>query len=103
MGTSQQEAPPLTSGGCRAQRSSVSRSSSVSAKGGIGRPMRMRVLLSTGRTLTAHTLFQPFQTHETSRRLKKAHLRECGEGGGTHSTCSHLDLFEPPAIACRRV
>src|SRR5438552_438050 len=51
--------------GRRAQRSSVSRSSSVSAKGGIGRPIRMRVLLSTGRTLTAHTLFQLFQTHET--------------------------------------
>jgi hypothetical protein len=51
--------------GRRAQRANVSRSSSVSAKGGIGRPMRMSVLLSTGRTLNTHALFQPFQTHET--------------------------------------
>src|SRR5262245_24833242 len=52
--------------GRRAQRSNMSRSSSVSVNIGMGRPMAMSVLLSIARTLNAYTLFQLFRTHETS-------------------------------------
>jgi hypothetical protein len=51
--------------GRRAQRSNVSRSSSVSVSIGIGRPRAMSVLLSIARTLDAYTLFHLFQTHQT--------------------------------------
>src|SRR2546430_7247389 len=53
--------------GRRVQRCNISRSGSVNVKGGIGRPMRMSVLLSTGGTLSTHTLFHVFQTHDTSQ------------------------------------
>src|SRR5215813_6012479 len=52
--------------GRRAQRSNMSRSSSVSVNIGMGRPMAMSVLLSIARTLNAYTLFQLFRTHEAS-------------------------------------
>jgi len=47
---------------------------SESVSTGMGRPIAMSVLLSIARTLDGCKLFHPFQTHETSRRLKKAHL-----------------------------
>src|SRR6266571_530527 len=52
--------------GRRVQRSNVSRSSSVIVTGGIGRPVRMSVLLSLLRTRSTHNLFHSFQRQDTS-------------------------------------
>src|SRR5262245_39051398 len=58
--------------GRRAHRSSVARSSSLSCSFGVGRPVRMSVLLSPVRTPKADLLFHELQTQETSTALKKA-------------------------------
>src|SRR2546422_3611580 len=52
--------------GRRAQRSSVSRSSSVRVSGGMGRPVRMGVPPSIGGTLGVRNLFHLFTTQDTS-------------------------------------
>src|SRR5439155_27346486 len=57
--------------GRRAQRSSVSRSSSVRVSGGMGRPVRMGVPPSIGGTLGVRNLSHLFTTQDTSRLRKK--------------------------------
>ena len=54
--------------GRRVQRSNVCRSSAVSVTGGVGRPVRMGVLLSLRRTPDAHKLFRSFQSRDTRGR-----------------------------------
>src|SRR5581483_9410513 len=52
----------------RVQRSKVSRSSAVIVTGGIGRPVRIGVLLSLLRTPDTHNLFHSFLGQDTSKR-----------------------------------
>src|SRR4029453_18828440 len=56
----------------RAQRSHLSRSASVSVNGGIGRPVRIGVLLSIQKTHEAHNLFHDLPRRDTSPRQANA-------------------------------
>src|SRR5262249_43781052 len=80
--------------GRRVQRPSVSRSSWVSVNGGIGRPVRMRVLLSLQRTRDRHHLFRSFLDQDTSLRLTL---------GGSTASRWEVDVIStggtPPAFA----
>jgi hypothetical protein len=88
--------------GRRAYRSSVSRSSSVMANGGIGRPVRIGVLLSTRRTPSAHNLFHLFQTHETGSSARVFGWSRISCSPRACSSMSGADWRRPPGRSCAR-